>query len=1645
MADGTIDFPDDLLSTKAPDEHWTDKDEVLGGKGDGKVLMGLLDGLKDQATSESSIPLSPQWLYAKPVEAKILIGGTSGEMRAPNPIPHGNSTDPNQKDGWRLDGSQDKKDWRRTAADIESSRRWREEERETGLLGRRDRRKEERRADVIPTRETAESRALTSSDRWHDNNRSSVHEPRRDNKWSSRWGPEDKEKDSRTEKRTDVEKEDPHVDKQSFSANRTAAERDNDSRDKWRPRHRMEVHVGGSATYRSAPGFGLERGRVEGSNVRFAPGRGKPNASGLLQIGRPLSAGSSGFVPGDKNDNVFGKSAYCYPRGKLLDIYRKQNTVPAFDTIPVEMEQVPSITQVDSIGPLAFVAPDSDEEAVLGDIWNGKITTSGVFYSSFREKNVGSDENLTGIGDLTLTEGKQVSLNNTEFDYESLGKTADDQAYQGDPHKEGEQDFVSPIGVAVTDDLTPAVSNRYDFSSLRELDSTGHNELKPLQNQQWTDSAPKHLKLEHTEAALSSEISTQLPDDSSSLFDFSSIEKISSSNQDLLKGNNVAFSLERTIPPEELSLCYCDPQGVTQGPFLGIDIISWFEQGFFGADLPVRLSDAPDGSPFQELGEIMPHLKNKARSASSSDLVTKSEKSDAFGDGLGESIPDLASAKVSAVLNDQQWESSVFEDSSGVYVQPRIPKQECPVEPQYTEDQGFQNFFALDEKVAFLGESATSSGNMRKLSANVHGSFPDLSSRPSFANEFAETGVPMDNDDKLHPFGLLMSELRGSHMRSSQSSNLPSNIGDQSHFIDTLHERDVLLPRQSSLGAVSDQSLVAETWSDDYRRNICSNSSVHQGAIDARHLSRMEQEFSGYDLAEHLMSQKLQKEQLQPQNRPSPHPTSHFIGSGVEQFPGFSFSQSKNPVLQQSVHHPAQDMEHLLELKLQQQREFELHQRHQFHQQQLHHHQMKLQQQQQQLQQSHIQQLLLEQLQHHHMSDPGFGQSKMDLMGDNMLDQALLRKSLLHELQQNSFASRHLDPSLEQIIQAKIGQNAHRGRPNDLLELISQVKHGNAFPSEQQLRFHQEQLHARQLSLALRQQMGIEGERRAGGLWPVDEADQFIRTSAGRHQAHLAGLNPLEFYQQQQRLSSHEEQLSQLKRNLAVQEQLQRGFYEPTSVAFERPMPSGAPGMNLDNVNARFQGLDIQDRHPYMHSIDPMGSFSSGIPSQHHQVSDWLHASHPDAIESRSRNNGRSENSWLEPGMKQLHFEAERRKMEPEVSVASTDSSLWALAGDDEEKSKRVLMDMLHQKLNLQSTQSSEVDHQHSISSYKSRDSFGLFPESSSSNLPPNLLPDQIVSLNNTLTEGSPNSNSSNLRQNHLLNVYANEQFNNLENRERFPLRSNSGALGEQPLFSSTLETSQIGFVDSSSIGNSSMGKEFSELEGKKGKKRGSKSRTEMSRSVSEIEGNLAEQAEDAMDHGELLVNAHSRHTSVSNAGGNAGLYNHDIGLDKACQDDVSNDRLSSIVSNELDNSMLKRPPVSRVLSSDVLLEAAPAPVVKQKNNIDDGRQNSAGNPMTNRMAETQTSAKKDMRFRRTSSCTDAAVSETSFIDMLKKPVPEADATNGAALESSDCSVQSGRSGKKKGKKGRQLDPALLGFKVSSNRILMGEIQRLED
>ena len=101
-------------------------------------------------------------------------------------------------------------------------------------------------------------------------------------------------------------------------------------------------------------------------------------------------------------------------------------------------------------------------------------------------------------------------------------------------------------------------------------------------------------------------------------------------------------------------------------------------------------------------------------------------------------------------------------------------------------------------------------------------------------------------------------------------------------------------------------------------------------------------------------------------------------------------------------------------------------------------------------------------------------------------------------------------------------------------------------------------------------------------------------------------------------------------------------------------------------------------------------------------------------------------------------------------------------------------------------------------------------------------------------------------------------------------------------------------------------------------------------------------------------------------------------------------------------------------------------------------RQEATGNQSSNQQAA------REARFIRSSSMSEVDVSEASFSDMLK--------SNNARKTSptptptpADLNSDQSRRGKKKGKKGKQIDPALLGFKVTSNRIMMGEIQRIED
>jgi hypothetical protein len=89
--------------------------------------------------------------------------------------------------------------------------------------------------------------------------------------------------------------------------------------------------------------------------------------------------------------------------------------------------------------------------------------------------------------------------------------------------------------------------------------------------------------------------------------------------------------------------------------------------------------------------------------------------------------------------------------------------------------------------------------------------------------------------------------------------------------------------------------------------------------------------------------------------------------------------------------------------------------------------------------------------------------------------------------------------------------------------------------------------------------------------------------------------------------------------------------------------------------------------------------------------------------------------------------------------------------------------------------------------------------------------------------------------------------------------------------------------------------------------------------------------------------------------------------------------------------------------------------------------------------------------FSKTSAFSDAdtrnegAKSFLSTLKNSKKPEPEKEKSKVDSSAILDSDSQGSKSTKKKGKKGRQIDPSLLGFKVTSNRINMGEIQHPDD
>ncbi|AQK98493.1 GYF domain-containing protein [Zea mays] len=1379
------------------------------------AAMGFVDHSKDQHHLDNSIPLSPQWLYAKPADGKISL-------------PHGSSLEPAEKEARMLEGTADRKERRRNVFDADSGLRWLEEERETSLLGRRERKKDvdrdvdnrkiDRRSDNVSARDNTDPRTAPSSERWNDGStRSLGNEGRRDAKWSSRWGPDDKEKDSRSDKKVDAEKDETHADKQAFTGRLLS---ESDSRDKWRPRHRQESHSVGTATYRAAPGFGSEKGRVkDSSNVGFAAGRGRGNPNSVASFNRPSSAGSIGAPA---VHGKFAKTAvsFRYPRGKLLDIYRQKNMMSSFDDAHMKLDEIPSITLSIAAKPLAFVAPDTVEEALLEDIRKGKVISS---------------EGINGTGNKERA---------------------------------------------------------------KELE-------------------------------------------------------------------------------EELTLYYLDPQGGVQGPFLGADIISWYEDGYFGLELPVRLSQFSDDVPFRPLVEVMPHLVQKPQSRIPVPCDGNSESLESSQSKFESSVRSASSVRGDQ-LSNWDTESNAVDPKRGDHEESIPSRSGWLSSPETGKDisntsnrqQHIPESVNQDaEEVLYTGRPNSSMGQSLRDLENDHADFQLTPHDPH--SVVGEANLPQHNvprDSDLSPLGLLWSELEG-HPKQPLSSNV-LGVNERRNSKPTT-PKDILPVnmRQGPLSRMNEVSSVRDEWPANFGRLDNMNGPNISGRIpqvEAEHHLN----FDG-----HLLLQQIRREQQQHQQRQEQlMARSNLEFSGA--FPGQVFDslhQHRQPMNQQLP-----DVEHLLRVQF----ELEQQQQHQLQQEQ---HQRQLQQQRQaqflqRQQQQQQQQMILEQLLQQQLQGSNFGPT-------NMVDQVLLREHVFNELhQQPHHLQRQHDAAIEQLIQAKFGHGLHREHHNDMLDVLSRSNQRQMLPLEQQILLglqheHEQQLQSQQLANALRQHSGREEEMHLSGVWPMDDAAQFIRSGTSPNQRHGC-FDLLENLQRSSSFDHHDH----LDRSLSLQERLHMGGLGIHSLERSDSLPGGGPGPNTDVINAlsRHHGLGQLETHGDVYPLGQMPMLPSGVHPQQHRHQEQLPGSH---IGRRERHwsdaNGQLQNSLMQSShINQLQMEVEKQRRNVEMNLSVDNPHAWAALMNKERNAEQDLSDMIHKKLALQSQQSLGFPDVSVAASFGHKDHF-VQPVAENP-----LKSVDMLSFEESLSERSLYAKSGQLAQEGSANLGT--LPNSIENTGNFNLRPGSGSMFEQKHF--------LGIDDVQS--------DFSETTG------GRTSANQLVGSVNEL-------------------------TRGKRQGSSASLAGDDTNFSEEAVSKWSDSGMSKGSSH----SLLKRSTSQHSTTSQSV--SADLSVIRLKKaglaSSDENKMESGLASVAQGMEGCVISNKETGAYGMPSATNNPDASGQSFSEALKssrKPQLQYDAS-----ESADGGP-GGKGAKKKTKKGKQIDPSLLGFKVHSNRIMMGEIVR---
>ncbi|KAL8257068.1 hypothetical protein R6Q59_029109 [Mikania micrantha] len=531
---------------------------------------------RDVQGPDSSVPLSPQWLLSKPGENKT---GTLTGDGPTSPFPTlSNHMEFMKSPGLddHILGSQKKKDVFRPSV-LDNRDRWRDEERETGTFVRKDRwrevdkeigvgdnRKVDRWADNSSGKHYGESRHV-SSEKWGDSgNKETNHDQiqRRESKWNTRWGPDEKETDVMHDHDIPHEREAEHPRpwRSNSSLNRGRAD----------PLHHQSPGLN-----KPTPTFSHGRGRGEHYNPTFSVGRGRGVA-----LGSPMNSNSSNFQSfadvGDRgNDDMLPMR---YSRTKLLDVYRITD-MKACGIMLDGVVPVPSLTQAEVLEPLALTSPAPEELFILKGIEKGEILSSGapqMTKDGSSGHNVGDPHSRrTKLGsreDLSL-----ASDNYRDETADSFKTTGESGSYARNDDKNTRESRMpgQPGAPWRSVSIGRGQPNSVD---LRDMTSDTRS---------WS-----HLQNEWSSSSLTSPVQKRQP---SGIIDREETRRVSQPS------------------PEDLVLFYKDPQGAIQGPFTGSDIIGWFEAGYFGIDLLVRLANAPQDSPFALLGDVMPHLRAKAR------------------------------------------------------------------------------------------------------------------------------------------------------------------------------------------------------------------------------------------------------------------------------------------------------------------------------------------------------------------------------------------------------------------------------------------------------------------------------------------------------------------------------------------------------------------------------------------------------------------------------------------------------------------------------------------------------------------------------------------------------------------------------------------------------------------------------------------------------------------------------------------------------------------------------------------------------------------------------------------------------------------------------------------------------------------------